>query len=134
MAKCIKILVSFIVCVVFLVGTVHHLEGELQERQHNTSAMTFQEESIDYIGVPQFPSSPVAEVVDGLQFQHVSSFRLQRVQLGQYRVSLKNVVHLLSNIEASLLRHSRRICDTTLAHSHQPSSEYYIFALRHIII
>lgn len=134
MAKYIKILALFVVCMVALAGTTRYGVSDEQEKLGDVSAVSFQKEGQVYVGLPQFPFSPVAEIADGLQLQHISSCRLQRAQLGQYLLSLKSVVNILANIQASLSCHSKRDCSVNLAYSHQPPCEYYVFALRHIII
>ena len=60
--------------------------------------------------------------------------RIQRVQLGEYFFSLKNALQGCADRESSLSQHWGRIYDTTTSYYCQPSSEYYVYTLRRIII
>lgn len=85
------------------------------------------------ITAPESPFTPVAELTN-LQSHPVPVTRIQRVQLGEYFFSLKCALQCWANRDNSLSQHWRRIYTTTTSYYCQPSSEYYVFALRHIII
>lgn len=78
---------------------------------------------------------PEAELVGGGSPTHqVMMSRMQRVNVIEYSLSLKEVLRNLANREASLSQHQGRIYDTTTSYYCHPSSQYYVFALRRIII
>lgn len=85
------------------------------------------------INAPESPLIPVAELTN-LQSHPVPVTRIQRVQLGEYFFSMKCALQCWANRDNSLSQHWRRIYTTTTSYYCQPSSEYYVFALRHIII
>lgn len=86
------------------------------------------------IGAPQLPYWPEAEIVTGLQTQQVSISRIQRMHITEYFLSLKNMVQRVADREASLSQHLGKIYATTTSYFCNPASDYYVFALRHIII
>lgn len=131
MAKFIKIILFLL-----LVVTLHGIAGnvfikELVEQTENT--ITYSVKQHGQISVPEYPCSPVAELTN-LQSHHISVTRIQRVQLGEYFTTLKNLLQCCAERDNSLSQHWGRIYDTTTSYYCQPSSEYYVFALRHIII
>ena len=87
----------------------------------------------DRISAPDFPYAPVAEL-NNLQSHQISVTSIQRVQLGEYFTTLRNLLQCCADRENSLSQHRGRIYNTTTSYYCQPSSEYYVFTLRHIII
>ncbi|MEY8686310.1 hypothetical protein AB9N12_09255 [Bacteroides sp. AN502(2024)] len=85
------------------------------------------------ISVPGLPAKPVAEL-NNLPSHQISVIRIQRVLLEEYFLSLKNVLQCCADRENALSQHWGRIYDTTTSYYCQPSSEYYVYALRRIII
>ncbi|BDW75771.1 hypothetical protein BFINE_15660 [Bacteroides finegoldii DSM 17565] len=94
-------------------------------------AVTYSMSQHEQISEPEFPCSPVAEL-NNLQSYQTSVTRVQRVQLGEYFSTLKNLLQCCADYENSLSQHLGKIYNTT--YYCQPSSEYYVFALRRIII
>jgi hypothetical protein len=131
MAKFVKVILFLL-----LVVTLHGIAGnvfieEPVEQTENT--ITYSLKQHGQISVPEFPCSPVAELTN-LQSHQMSVTRIQRVQLGEYFTTLKNLLQCCAERDNSLSQHWGRIYDTTTSYYCQPSSEYYVFALRHIII
>ncbi len=103
--------------------------------QKELSGSAFEKEQPDYTRASRMNHSLMAEMVEGLQFHHISSLRLQRLQAGEYLFSLKNILHHLAKIGASSLQNSKYGYEgDALACNYYHSSEYYVFALRRIII
>ena len=96
-------------------------------------AVTYSMSQHEQISEPEFPCSPVAEL-NNLQSYQTSVTRVQRVQLGEYFSTLKNLLQCCADYENSLSQHLGKIYNTTISYYCQPSSEYYVFALRRIII
>lgn len=97
-------------------------------------ALISEGEQQDNISKPKAPHWPEAEIVSGLQFHHITMTRVQRVQLGQYFLSLKSWILDLADRKSSLSQHQRHLYKTTFSYFCYPVSEYYVFALRRIII
>ena len=112
----------------------------LKSMGNNQSMLDEQERAITYamrqhgeISAPDLPGKPVAEL-NNLQSHQISVTRIQRVQLGEYFFSLKNALQCCADRDNSLSQHWGRIYDTTTSYYCQPSSEYYVYTLRRIII
>ncbi|MDE6163139.1 MAG: hypothetical protein K2F98_06450 [Bacteroides sp.] len=129
---------KFVEVIMFLLLTIafHSIAGNVSTEK----AVDSQERDITYtiglhgeICAPELPGKPVAEL-NNLQSHPMSVSRIQRVQLGEYFFSLKNVLQCCADRESSLSQHWGRIYDTTTSCYCQPSSEYYVYTLRRIII
>lgn len=83
--------------------------------------------------MPEFPYILLAELTN-LQGHQLSLTRLQRVQLEEYYSIVRGMLQSCAEYDTSLFRHKGRIYNTTTSHYCQPSSEYYVFTLRRIII
>lgn len=131
MAKNIKIIL-FLLLTFVLHGLASNAftDRPVEKQEHAISqAMNKQQQ----VSTPEYPYAPVAELTN-LQGQQLSVTRIQRVQLGEYFSSLKNVLQCYAYHANSLSQHWGRIYNTTTSYDCQPSSEYYVFALRRIII
>lgn len=73
-----------------------------------------------------------AELLNNISQHASNSSRVQRVQLFQYFFSLRNLLLYHADRAASLSRQQVRAIDFTS--NIYPSSDYYVFALRKIII
>lgn len=131
MAKYIKI-IMFLLLTFVLHGVVSNVftDSQVETQEH---AIPLSMKLPQQISTPDYPCTPVAELTN-LQGQQQSVSRIQRVQLGEYFSSLKNALQCCAYCENSLSQHLRRIYNTTTSYDCQPSSEYYVFALRRIII
>lgn len=131
-------MVKFVKVILFLLLTVafHSIAGNVSTEKmvdRQEYDITYAMEQHGEICAPDFPGKPVAELIN-LQSQQMSVTRIQRVQLGEYFFSLKNVLQGCAERENSLSQHWGRIYDTTTSYYCQPSSEYYVYTLRRIII
>ncbi len=131
MAKFVKIILFLLLTVAFHSIAVNVSTAKVVDKQDH--AITYAIEQHGEISVPDLPGKPVAEL-NNLQSHQISVTRIQRVQLGEYFFSLKNVLQCCADHQNSLSQHWRRIYDTTTSYYCQPSSEYYVYTLRRIII
>lgn len=131
MAKFVKVIL-FLLLTVALHGIAGNVftEKTVEQPEH---AITDSVKQCGQISAPEFPCSPVAELTN-LQSHQISITRIQRVQLGEYFTTLKNLLQSCAERYNSLSQHQGRIYNTTTSYYCQPSSEYYVFTLRHIII
>ena len=129
---------KFVKVILFLLLTVtlHGVAGNVftgKAVEQGKYAVTYSMSQHEQISEPEFPCSPVAEL-NNLQSYQTSVTRVQRVQLGEYFSTLKNLLQCCADYENSLSQHLGKIYNTTISYYCQPSSEYYVFALRRIII
>lgn len=133
MTKYVKVIL-FLLLTVALYGVSSNIftENQVEQDEHITYSIKQQGQ----ISSPDFPYIPVAELTN-LQAHQISVTRIQRVQrmqLEEYFTSLKSAIQCCADRENSLSQHRGRIYDTTTSYDCQPSSEYYVFALRRILI
>lgn len=113
-------------CAAYNLFTDHQTDGE-------EDTLTYVIDS-QKVSSAQLPYLPEGELSTGVQFHQINISRIQRIHLLEYATSLKTLIHLQSLREAALVQHQGRINDTTTSYNCHPASEYYVFALRHIII
>lgn len=70
----------------------------------------------------------------GMQVQQISMSRLQRINVVEYIFSLKSISQKMASHDAALSQHWCRLYATTTSYCCHPASEYYVFALRRIIV
>lgn len=81
------------------------------------------------------PYLPEAELAGtGMQMQQITFSRLQRISALEYLFSLKGLSQRLSDRDAMLSQHQSRLYATTTDYGCHPVSDYYVFALRRIIV
>ena len=131
MAKFVKVIL-FLLLTVTLHGVASNVFTEKPVEQSEL-AITYSMKQHEQISAPDFPYAPVAEL-NNLQSHQISVTRIQRVQLGEYFFSLKNALQCCADRDNSLSQHWGRIYGTTTSYYCQPSSEYYVYTLRRIII
>ena len=131
MAKFVKVIL-FLLLTVTLHGVASNVFTEKPVEQSEL-AITYSMKQHEQISAPDFPYAPVAEL-NNLQSHQISVTRIQRVQLGEYFTTLRNLLQCCADRENSLSQHRGRIYNTTTSYYCQQSSEYYVFTLRHIII
>lgn len=131
MAKIIKVIL-FLLLAVVLHGVAGNVFTDKQVDQEEL-AVTYSLEKQGQFNSPDAPCFPIAELTN-LQSHQLSVTRIQRVQIGEYFSSLKNLLQYCADRENSLSQHLGRIYNTTTSYYCQPPSEYYVFTLRHIII
>ncbi len=84
---------------------------------------------------PQLPYLPVAELASNNgHVQLLAMSRIQRYYITEYIFSLKDRVSELARREAVLSLHREKLFNATAYYRCQPVCEYYIYALRRILI
>ena len=84
---------------------------------------------------PRLPYLPVAELASNNgHVQLLTMSRIQRSYITEYIFSLKDWVDKIAQREAVLSLHREKLFDATAYYRCQPVCEYYIFALRRILI
>ena len=133
MAKFVKVILFLLLTVAFhsIAGNVSTAKVVDEQERAITYAMRQHGEIRNCYAY--FPGKPVAEL-NNLQSHQISVTRIQRVQLGEYFFSLKNALQCCADRDNSLSQHWGRIYGTTTSYYCQPSSEYYVYTLRRIII
>lgn len=137
MAKFVKVILSLLFVVAFNGAVNDFSVVEQAERQIDAiCVMTLdQTTSGSVIGVDEPPYLPEAELLNNCALTYqITMSRIQRVNVAEYVLSLKGLVQTLANRVAALSQHFGRIYDTTTSYYCHPSSNYYVFALRRIII
>lgn len=88
-----------------------------------------------YISAPKLPYISDAEIASsGGTSQLLTFSRAQRLYTSEYILSLKDVVERIAQREDALSLHREKLFDTSAFYRCSPASEYYVFALRRIII
>lgn len=88
--------------------------------------------TIDAAQLPYFPDAELAG--GGIQLHQVAMSRILRINTAEYLLSLKNMTKKSIDCEAALVQHWGKIYDTTTSYYCHPASEYYVYALRRIIV
>lgn len=81
---------------------------------------------------PYLPDAELAGV--GMQVQQVPMSRVLRINVLGHIFSVKSISQKLADRDAMLSQHWCRLYETTTHYCCHPVSEYYVFALRHIIV
>lgn len=133
MAKFVKLILLLLFSVAFYSIVNDFSAAKVEQDSYAVTAMSG--EQGNFVASAHSPFLPEAELVGGGSLTHqVTMSRIQRVNVIEYSLSMKGVLRNLANCEASLSRHQGRIYDTTTSYYCHPSSEYYVFALRRILI
>ena len=81
----------------------------------------------------QLPYLPEGELT-AMQSHQIVNTRIQRYNMLEYSSALRGIFQSLLLRDASLTQHFGKVYDTTTAYCCQLASEYYVFALKRIII
>lgn len=134
MAKFVKVILLLLFSVAFYSMANDFSTAKVEQDTHVVTVMDSGGQE-NLIACSQLPYLPEAELVNCCSLMHqVNMSRVQRVNVIEYSISLKGVLQSLACREASLSQHWGRIYDTTTSYNCHPSSQYYVFALRRIII
>ena len=120
MAKFVKVILFLLLTVAF-----HSIAGNVSTAKvvdEQERAITYAMRQHGEISAPDLPGKPVAEL-NNLQSHQI-----------EYFFSLKNALQCCADRDNSLSQHWGRIYGTTTSYYCQPSSEYYVYTLRRIII
>lgn len=132
MVKSIKVIL-FLLFSLALYGMVNDFSAAKVEDDLHVVTVVGGHESI--ITSLQLPYLPEAELVGSyLLTNQIVMSRVQRINMIEYSLSLKGVLQDLADCEAVLSQHKGRIYNTTTSYYCHPSCQYYVFALRRIII
>ena len=132
MAKFVKIILFLLLamtihCVADNLFTDKPVKGETTTHIKNVKSSE--------ISKPEFPFLPEGELASAAQnYQGATSNRVLRTSMKEYSLTLRMLVQKILLREAALAQHWGRIYDTTVSYCCCPASEYYVFALRRIII
>lgn len=133
MAKFVKLILLLLFSIAFYSIVNDFSAAKVEEDVHAVAAMSGRQGSV--IASAQTPFLPEAELAGGHSLIHqITMSRVQRINVIEYSLSMKGVLRNLANCEASLSQHRGRIYDTTTSYYCHPSSQYYVFALRRILI
>lgn len=133
MRKFVKVILFLLFSIAFNSMINDSSAVRAEQDAHAVAAMSGDQGSI--VASTHSTFLPEAELAGGCSPSHqVTMSRMQRIHLTEYSFSLKEVLRNLANCEASLSQHQGRIYDTTTSYYCHPSSQYYVFALRRIII
>lgn len=133
MAKIVKVILFLLFTVAFS-SAVHDFSADKAEQlvyviAPDTATQTSRVSQSEQSYLPE------AELVGaGAPTHQLTLSRIQRVHVIQYSLSLRALVQGMANREAALAQHQGRIYDTTTSYYCHPASQYYVFALRRIII
>lgn len=136
MGKFIKI----ILCLLFAIAiyaTANEISARNDADEMAHTSLTVQNEGtiravVTATHPPYFPDAELAGA--GMQVQQITMSRLQRISALEYIFSLKSLSQRLADRDAALSQHWCRLYDTTTDYCCHPVSEYYVFALRRIIV
>lgn len=131
MARFVKIILFSLLMITLHGVTSNVSASQVELVKHDITSSSTQQQKVR---VPEFPYLPVADLNCNLQTHHASTTRVQRVQAGEYLFFFKNILLNYANKEASSLLNWSRISGTTTSYHYKQTGEYYVFALRHIII
>ena len=96
MAKFVKVIL-FLLLTVTLHGVASNVFTEKPVEQSEL-AITYSMKQHEQISAPDFPYAPVAEL-NNLQSHQISVTRIQRVQLGEYFTTLRNLLHAAPTVK-----------------------------------
>ncbi|WP_455584805.1 hypothetical protein [Bacteroides sp.] len=131
MAKFIKVIL-FLLFAVALHCVANNLFAE-KPAETQEHAFVYNVDSQEVSNV-QLPYLPEGELSSAAQSHQIVTTRIQRISLLKYSMSLKALTQKQSLRETALAQHWGHIYDTTTSYHCYPASEYYVFALRRIII
>lgn len=132
MAKFVKIVFLMLFAVAFYTAANSSFVDSSTKQGSSMLSLNTVQAKVSAAQRPYFPEAELAS--NALQTYQVMMSRIQRVNVLEYTLSLKNLIQQLASRIAALAHHSGRIYDTTTSYYCHPASEYYVFALRHIII
>lgn len=133
MAQFVKVILLLLFTVAFYSVVNDFSAAKVEQQSH--AAVLDRETKGSVVSKAEVPHLPEVELIGGGAPMHqLTMSRVQRVSVIEYSLSLKGLVQSLANREAALSQHLRRIYDTTTSYYCHPASQYYVFALRRIII
>lgn len=133
MAKFLKVILFLLFTVAFY-GVVNDFSASKVEQEDFVLAVDEATQG-SIVSQAEWRYLPEAELLGGSVPTHqITTSRLLRIHMIQYSLSLKELAQSLVSREAALSQHQGRIYTTTTSYYCHPASQYYVFALRRIII
>ena len=133
MARVIKLILSLLLIAVLHVTVNNSLVEE--DLYDDSSVVSFSSGKylFDNIQLPHLPDAELGSI--GFYVQYSAPSRTSRTYSNGSAFSLRDIALIMAEREAMLCKHWQKLYDRFLLFSiTHPISEYYIFALRHIII
>ncbi|WP_221657704.1 hypothetical protein [Bacteroides salyersiae] len=131
MAKFVKVILFLLFAVTLhCVASNLFTEIPVESQEHDFTYAAYSQK----VTSAQLPYFPEGELSSAVQSHQIMTSRIQRINLLEYSMSLKALALKLSSREAVLVQHRGRLYGTTTSYYCHPSSEYYVFTLRRIII
>ena len=107
----------------------NYFAGEQAEQDTYMAMSVLKGDTHETVSNPQAPYFPDAELAGaGIQVHQIAMSRIQRIQAAEY------VAQRLADRDAALSQQWGKLYDTTTSYCCHPVSEYYVFALRRIIV
>lgn len=131
MDKYVKVILSVLFAMI-LYGMTDNFSAD-QQVESQRYALVCKAESQE-LSSAQLPYLPEGELTSAAQSHQVVTPRVQRASFLEYSLLLKSLMQKLSVREGALSQHWGRIYDTTTSYKCHSVSDYYVFALRRIII
>lgn len=133
MERIIKLILFFLLAVVLHVSVNDNLVREDLSEEILSLSYSSQQYSVDSIRLPYLPDGELGGV--GLYLQQPVSSRTHRIYFEGFAYSLRDIVQVMADRDAMLFGHWQKLSNRALLSSiTHPVSEYYVFALKHIII
>lgn len=133
MAKLVKIILLLLFTVLLYDGAIDSSTSPAEDLKHAITTAPVTQHC--FLKSSDLPYLPEAELFGGCTPVHqLTMSRLQRIQVVEYSVFLKEFLRSMANREGALSLHQEKIYDTTTSYYCHPASQYYVFALRRIII
>ena len=135
MMKFIKVILCLLFAVVLYAAASEISAKEYADADAYATLPVQNKELQATITAVKFPYSPDAELAGaGMTAYQISLSRIQRINMLDYVFSVKSISQKLADRDAVLSQHQCRLYDSTTSYCCHPASEYYVFALRHIIV
>ena len=132
MARMIKSILFLLLVVVLHVSATDSL---VKENLYEGGSIPYssQQYSWDSLKLPYLPDGELGSI--GFYLQQPVSSRTNRTHFDGSAFSLRDMTQIMSEREGMLFRHWQKLCNKSLLSSiTHPVGEYYVFALKHIII
>lgn len=135
MVKCVKVILVFLFAVLLHNAANDFFTGHTVKEDDSVTLALSANIPEAVVATAQMPYLPDAELAGtGMQLHQITLSRIQRINASEYLLSLKSLAQKLVEREAALTQHQGRIYNTTTSYFCHPASEYYVFALRRIIV
>lgn len=125
------------IMIVMLVSAAYNRANDVSagiESEENTCSVPYTLAEPQAFSSHELPFLPEAELGGiGISACQNTDSRALRIIANLHQAALKSITRNISERQALLTKHWRKLCDYSVSSSY-PVCEYYIFALRHIII